>query len=164
MERKIIDVMFSLLRYEVCSGEALSDDERELALSERDVLLRLSKAHDMEHLVADALSRQGLLSGDDDATKKLARAQMLSLFRYERINYDYLEVCRVLEDAGIEFLPLKGAIIRDLYPQPWMRTSCDVDILVREEALERAVAVLTESLSFKQSGERGYHEIGRAHV
>ena len=107
MERQIIDVMFSLLRYEVCSGAALNDDERELVGRELEALLKLSKSHDMEHLIADALSRQGLLSGADEATKKLAKAQMLALLRYERINYDYHEICRVLEEAEIEYLPLR---------------------------------------------------------
>ena len=149
MGRQIIDVMFSLLRYEICSGEPLSDGERELACANIDALYRLSKSHDTEHLVADALSRQGLLSGDGEAVKRFQKAQMLALLRYERINYDYREICRTLEDAGIEFLPLKGAIIRELYPQPWMRTSCDIDILVHEESLDAAIAVLCEKLAFK---------------
>jgi len=159
MGRQIIDVMFSLLRYEICSGEPLSDGERELACANIDALYRLSKSHDTEHLVADALSRQGLLSGDGEAVKRFQKAQMLALLRYERINYDYREICRTLEDAGIEFLPLKGAIIRELYPQPWMRTSCDIDILVREESLDAAIAVLCEKLSFKSDGKKKIHDV-----
>lgn len=159
MERQIIDVMFSLLRYELGFGAELSDVERELESANMDELYKLSKAQDMEHLVADALSRQGLLSGDGEAVKRFQKAQMLALFRYERINYDYREICRALTEAGIEFLPLKGALIRDLYPQPWMRTSCDIDILVREESLDAAIAALTEKLSFKWNGEREYHDV-----
>lgn len=159
MERQIIDVMFSLLRYELGSGEPLNDGERELVGANIDALYKLSKSHDMEHLVADALSRQGLLVGDGEAAKKLQKAQMVALLRYERINYDYREICRTLEDAGVEFLPLKGALIRDFYAQPWMRTSCDIDILVREESLDSAIAELTEKLSFKWDGTREYHDV-----
>ena len=159
MERNLIDVLFSLLRFELGSGAALTEDERELATNEIDALFGLSKAHDMEHLVADALSRQGLLVGDSEAVKKFGKAQMIALFRYERINYDYREICRVLEESQIEFLPLKGALIRDFYPAPWMRTSCDIDILVREESLESAISVLTDKLSFKWNGEREYHDV-----
>lgn len=159
MERQIIDVMFSLLRYEIGSGEPLNDGERELVGANIDALYALSKAHDTEHLVADALSRQGLLSGESEAVKKLGKAQMVALLRYERINYDYREICRALEGAGIEFLPLKGALIRDFYAQPWMRTSCDIDILVREESLDAAIAALCEKLSFKWDGTREYHDV-----
>ena len=159
MERKIIDIMFSLLRFELGSGAALTEDERALAAAELDSLLKLSKAHDAEHLVADALSRQGLLVGDGEAVKKFGKAQMLSLFRYERINYDYQAICRVLEESGIEFLPLKGAIIREFYPAPWMRTSCDIDILVREESLDAAIEALAQKLAFKWNGEREYHDV-----
>lgn len=159
MERQIIDVMFSLLRFELGFCAELSDGERELARANVDGLYKLSKSHDTEHLVADALSRQGLLTGDGEAAKKLQKAQMLAIFRYERINYDYREICRALTEAGIEFLPLKGALIRELYPQPWMRTSCDIDILVREESLDAAISALTEKLSFTWNGEREYHDV-----
>ena len=53
MERKIIDIMFSLLRFELGSGAALTEDERALAAAELDSLLKLSKAHDAEHLVCE---------------------------------------------------------------------------------------------------------------
>ena len=159
MNRPVIDVMLSLLRFELGSGVALTAEERELATNEIDSLFKLSKSHDMEHLVADALSRQGLLVGDGEAVKKFGKSQMLSIFRYERINYDYLAICRVLEEAKIEFLPLKGALIREFYPQPWMRTSCDIDILVREESLDAAIAALAEKLAFKWDGTREYHDV-----
>lgn len=159
MERQIVDVMFSLLRYEIGSGIELNDVERELASANIDKLYRLSRAHDMEHLVADALSRQGLLSGESEAVKRFQKSHMLSVFRYERINYDYREICRALTEAGIEFLPLKGALIRDFYPQPWMRTSCDIDVLVREESLDTAISVLCDKLAFKWDGEREYHDV-----
>ncbi|MBO4954226.1 MAG: nucleotidyltransferase family protein, partial [Clostridia bacterium] len=36
----------------------------------------------------------------------------------------------------IDFMPLKGAVIRQYYPEPWMRTSCDIDIHVKKDRLE----------------------------
>ena len=158
MKRCVIDSMFSLLRYEVCFGEELSEAERTAAKEELGSLYTLAKAHDMEHLVADALSLQGLLDGDDEYAKKFQKAQMLALFRYERINYDYLAICKLFEQEGVVFLPLKGAIIRDFYPQAWMRTSCDVDILIKEEDIERASELLQKRLSFTL-GARNYHDV-----
>ena len=38
MERNLIDVLFSLLRFELGSGAALTEDERELAANEIDAL------------------------------------------------------------------------------------------------------------------------------
>ena len=35
-----------------------------------------------------------------------------------------------IKKVQIPFLPLKGSVIRQYYPEPWMRTSCDIDILV----------------------------------
>ena len=31
------------------------------------------------------------------------------------------------------FIPLKGSVVRDLYPERWMRTSADIDLLIRED-------------------------------
>ena len=40
-----------------------------------------------------------------------------------------------------------------------MRTSCDIDILVNEDCLDRAVQVLSEKLSFTTKGNRDFHDI-----
>ena len=37
------------------------------------------------------------------------------------------------EKEGIDYVPLKGWIIKNLYPKPDMRSMCDVDILIRDE-------------------------------
>ena len=67
-------------------------------------------------------------------------------------------IYNVLEEARIPYIPLKGSIIRNLYPEPWMRTSCDIDVLIHEEDLDRAVAALEEKTDFKFE-KRLYHDI-----
>ena len=54
----------------------------------------------------------------------------------------------VFEQQEILFLPLKGAVIRGSYPEAWMRTSSDIDILIREEDYEKAKEFLTEKCGF----------------
>ena len=68
------------------------------------------------------------------------------------------EICEALEQAKIPYLPLKGSVLRALYPKGWMRTSCDIDILVREADLERAVTVLCETLEYEKKG-LGSHDV-----
>ena len=57
-----------------------------------------------------------------------------------------------------ERLSLIGAVIRSLFSEPWMRTSCDIDILVHEEDLERATQELTNA-GFTTDGKREYHDV-----
>lgn len=42
-------------------------------------------------------------------------------------------ISAALEQAGVRFLPLKGSIIKGLYPQSDMRTMSDIDMLIDEE-------------------------------
>lgn len=57
-----------------------------------------------------------------------------------------------LEDAfrnsGIDYMPLKGFIMRELYPKREMRIMADVDILIRLEQYEQIVPIM-EDLGFK---------------
>jgi hypothetical protein len=63
-----------------------------------------------------------------------------------------------LEKAGIGFLPLKGSVIRRYYPEEWMRTSCDIDVLVHREDIEQAKAVLIEKCGYAYHGT-GSHDV-----
>lgn len=47
-----------------------------------------------------------------------------------------------LSDAGIRYLPLKGSVIKLLYPQRDMRTMSDIDMLIDEENAARCRDIL----------------------
>ena len=150
-------VMFSLLRAEVC-GRTVSEEVK-ASLSEEMLaeVYGLARKHDLAHLVGDALSKLGLLR-DNEISQKLKQVSMQAVYRYVRKNHAFGQLCGAFESARIPFLPLKGTVIRDYYPEPWMRTSCDIDVLVHEEDLEQAVVVLTTKLGYKNEG-RGYHDV-----
>ncbi len=57
----------------------------------------------------------------------------------------------------IPFLPLKGSLLRPMYPKPEMRTMCDLDILLHKEDLEKAGQWLKDN-GFEQ--EEGFdHDV-----
>lgn len=47
-------------------------------------------------------------------------------------------------EAGVRFLPLKGCILKNYYPQSDMRTMSDIDILIDEENAAKVRDVLSE--------------------
>lgn len=117
-------------------------------LSEEQVkqLLVLSSQHDVAHLVgvvAEKLPRE-----QQEAFKPFAREQMKAMFRYEKTQRELDRICAVLEKSEIPYIPLKGSVIRRLYPEPWHRTSCDIDILVQLGRLDEAVAALKSQLQY----------------
>jgi predicted nucleotidyltransferase len=65
---------------------------------------------------------------------------------------------KVLKKHQIPYIPLKGAVLRNLYPTPEMRTSSDIDVLVHEDDLDRAVETIETYTDFK-ADHRAYHDI-----
>lgn len=145
---KEICVLFALIRSTIC-GVLLSDKEKALYDPEMlPQLIKIAKHHDIIHLLACGLKKNDLL---DESSKELEKTILLATYRYVQINYAFTTLCEALEKAQISFIPLKGSVIRQYYPEPWMRTSCDIDVLVHETDLEKAVAYLVENLGYTYS-------------
>ena len=139
---------FALIRFEI-NGDELCEEIKNLISPEMlPALFKLSKRYDLAHLIGDALDKYGLLPDGTEAKKRFLQERNLAVYRYEQIQYEFEQICDVLEQEKIPFLPLKGSVIRPLYPEPWMRTSCDIDILVKEENLSTAINALRQELNY----------------
>lgn len=149
--------MFALLSAEICDRQLTEDAKTKLTPELIGKITALSHRHDLAQIVGHALGKLGML-GEDESSQKLRQICAWAVLRNIRINYEYERVCQALEQARIPYIPLKGSVIRPLYPEPWMRTSCDIDILVKEEILEEATEVLVETLSYTR-GSKKDHEI-----
>ena len=53
-----------------------------------------------------------------------------AMWKYVQFDYEYEKLTAFLEQQGIWYLPMKGILLREFYPQPWQRDFCDYDILV----------------------------------
>ena len=149
-------LLFALLRTALC--EQSPDDRAKDALAVHgEALVALAKQQDLMPLIAEALRISALSDTAGVAGETLYREQMLAVFRHEQQQHDQSRVEKALADAQIAYLPLKGAVIRAFYPEPWMRTSCDVDVLVHEQDTERAIKAL-EAIGFCMA-KRNYHDI-----
>lgn len=155
---KLIFTMMRLIRFEIAKKR---DENVRFELSDADMkrLFRVSKAHDIAHLIGFALEENNLLVNKNQITNDFRTASMMAISRYEQLNYELERICKVFEEEKIPFVPLKGAALWDIYPEPWMRTCCDIDILIHEHDLKRAIAELNGKLSYKTDG-RGPHDVG----
>ena len=151
-------VFFALIRFEI-NKTALCDEVKNLITPEiLPSLFTLSKRHDLAHLICDALEKNGLLF-DGEIKARFLNERLLAVCRYERQKYEFDRICIVLEEAEIPFIPLKGSVIRAFYPEPWMRTSCDIDILVEPKNLSCAVNVLQKELEYKKKEFESSHDV-----
>ncbi len=127
----VASIMFSLIRSEVVGGAVDETVKSELTPEVYRKIYTLANGHDVAHLVASALSKNGLL-GTDDVSTGFNKKMMLALYRDTQKEYSLRQVCESLKNGNIDFMPLKGSVIRDYYPEAWMRTSCDIDVLVHK--------------------------------
>ncbi len=160
-------MMLSLIRSEICGEEANPNLREAVASTDIQKLYDLSSGHDVAHIVSCALRRLGV-SGNDRMSKEFESEPIHALYRYEQIAYEYGRVREVFEARGIQYIPLKGSVINKYYPEAWMRTCSDVDILIRAEDVEKARIALEEELSYEKRHETS-HDIslfspGNVHV
>lgn len=147
-------ILFCLLRNEICGTDLPADFDLTDKIGQ---VYRLSVRHDIAHLTGDALFRNNLLPENKigDAFKEQMR---MAVIRVEQQTAELQSIEQAFDDAKIPYIPLKGAVVREMYPKSWMRTSCDIDILVREKDLERASDTLSGN-GFKTDGKFNYHDI-----
>lgn len=154
----IAEMLFALLRLELCDipvGKQVIDGVDSDALL---ALYKISNAHDIAHIVGMALHKIGKLSVETEVSAAFKKKMSTAMYRYERSRYELEQICRTLEMAEVPFVMLKGSVIRDFYKEPWYRTSCDIDILVHEEDLQRSIAQLKEKLNYSHDGKVNYHD------
>ena len=107
------------------------------------------------------IGKQGLLPlayqgayrcGVDPKSEIMQRFQkkyFMQLMRSEQQMQKAGQIFKAFDENGIDYLPMKGCVLKKLYPQPEMRIMGDADILIRSEQYERIKPVM-ESLGFTE--------------
>lgn len=126
---------------EILRAELTGTDEADLfGLSDQELaaIYHLAKAHNLSSMAGDYMSRHGIMN------KVILRDMAYAQSNVEHMDKAMTEVTKALTNARIPFLPLKGIVIRKLYPKPWMRLSGDIDILIHPEDRPRVIEALSE--------------------
>ncbi len=144
-------ILFSLLRAAISTETVESDKITDLKDDALVAVHTLAKRHDMAHLIGHALESAGWCN-DGELSWSLHKRTMQAVYRYARQQDEFEQIAQLLEEAQIPYIPLKGSVIRDWYPEPWMRTSTDIDILIRKKDLETGIHVLSEKLGYRHQG------------
>lgn len=149
-------MFFSILR-SALYGNALSDIEKaSITKTNISEMMALAKKHDIAHLLALGLLNNEMVQ--DEHSSETSKAAYIAMYRSEKIDCEFNKICEALETAKIPFIPLKGSILKKYYPEPWMRTRCDIDILVHEENLDSAIHYLVDKLKYSKR-EQATHDV-----
>lgn len=157
MDKKTRLVFFKLLQSVIKCEPVSSEETEKILCADFDSMYEFAVSQDLSHLIGEALGESGIKLGTDVQDLFHAKA-FRALFRYETLNVVFENVCGALENAQVDFVPLKGALMRDYYSKPWLRTSCDIDILVKPEAVDYAADYLVENAGYTKR-HKGSHNI-----
>lgn len=119
-------------------------------------VLNLATKHDIAHIVVSAYLKAGLL-GEDDLSEKYRKKVMVAVYRSEQRKYVLSEVSSAFDEIEILYVLLKGSVICNYYPEDWLRSSCDIDVLIKEDDAEKAIKCLCD-LGYKLQKSTSIHD------
>ena len=149
------EILIALLRAELCGTAIDGRISPELISEKIEELYSFSKHHDVAHIVSAALEKLGVKS-DSKPFGAFYNERMVAVFRYRRLVDELSGITELFEKEEIDHIALKGSVLRDYYPEPWMRTSCDIDVLVKKEQLSRAIDLLVEKAGYEISSKTSH--------
>ncbi|MBO5747359.1 MAG: nucleotidyltransferase family protein [Clostridia bacterium] len=158
MNRYTVDTVVRLIGHAL--KNEVADNYRDEKLSEETFkkLIKFAHAHRMLPMAADVLLKSGAVEHIPEIGSFLRKKQFEDVLRSQKRDYELQRMGQLFSELKIKFIPLKGSVVKALYPEPWMRTSCDIDVLIHKEDLERATCALTERFGFKRFAET-FHDI-----
>ncbi len=105
-------------------------------------IMVLSRKHHMDYMILGALLRTDNLS--EEYIPVLRKCVMNSIFRSTTQITQFNELIKRLEEKQVKNQPMKGALLKFIYPTPELREMSDIDILIHKDGWERGVEVLKE--------------------
>lgn len=139
---KTNQLLLDLIKFEI-NGVFQKENYSNIDVETTECLIELASKHSVLPLVLDALLKNGLYN--DDTQQTFRQSLWLGVMLNEKQTAELKKLCTLFEENQICHIPLKGSVLRKYYPESWMRTCCDIDILVKPEELDRAVKILKNS-------------------
>ena len=158
MNKNVTQILFSIISSALTTSPLSESVKAEIDEKMISQLYEIASLHDLAHIVGYVLDKEGLLA-NVCAAEALKKSTYLAVYRYKQFEYELSVIKKTLEKEKIDFITLKGSVLRKYYPAPWMRTSCDIDILCREEDIPRAVDALVADARYEASKKSDYHDV-----
>lgn len=128
------------------------------AVGDGAALFSLASRQELAHLLHDPLAAAGALDAlPEEIRTAIGEARLRAIQRVALLTHEQGAITAVLDRLAVPYVLLKGAALRELWPAAWMRTSCDLDILIHPEDAPRAAEALTAELGYRVKS-LGHHD------
>ncbi len=84
------------------------------------------------------------ISKENDYMQELDYLTLQSIMTNTRQIYEIEQIEKAFEKESIDYMPLKGSVLKSLYPKPEMRTMGDADILIKLDQYPKIEKIMTE--------------------
>ncbi len=151
------NAIFEYVKYALFNG-VLSEELKSYSQSEEFLteVFKVAKKHDVAHLVGYALNKCGYFSTSNIVNNLYGKEQFLAVYRYENMKHEIDRLTDLFEKNEVECILLKGSYLRKFYPEEWLRTSCDIDILVRNSQIQKAIGVMVDECGYELKDKNGH--------
>jgi len=108
-----------------------------------EAVFNICKKHDLLQMFYENAVSIGLLSKEDSVYPLWKESYILAKTKDVRQMIAVDEICQKLTSNSIRVMPLKGILIKELYPKTYYRKMTDLDILIDGENAKKAEELLT---------------------
>ncbi len=150
-------------RYLIELLKALMTGDNDVPRSDTDLteLFVLARSHSVANIVLYGLEKAGDILPEHLA-RQWSELRDKALVSDITLQNDYADLCQAMETEHIRYIPLKGILLKKLYPQSDYRTMSDIDILIDPENAEKVRAVMErlgyDTVSYDHDVHDVYHK------
>ena len=126
MQKLYLDALYLL----GCAANGEKAEKNRIDEIDLDALYSLCKEHSITAFVSSVISEH--LKDKPEQYSKWSEEQMKALYRDMNFEGERKNILSFLEQNGIWHMPLKGVILKNYYPKPFLREFADNDILFDE--------------------------------
>lgn len=147
------DIYKDLIYLLSCAVNDITPDSSKVQTMDLEKLYRLAKFHTVRAAVCIALKRTGVENKQfDQAYKKSIRKNIYLDMELTAILTDF-------EQQGIWYMPLKGSLLKELYPENGMREMADNDMLFDADKQEQSKDIMLENGYTAESVDNSHHDV-----
>lgn len=104
--------------------------------------IKLAQSHQIESMIFQGAVNCGISSQTKEMQDLFMRACTLLAFNEKQMHV-IGELCKAFDQHKIDYMPLKGIILKKIYPKAEMRSMSDADILIRMEQYDQIANIMS---------------------
>lgn len=143
---------YDMLYLSVCAVNKAMPNSDYIARIDLDKLFQFCQFHSLTAIVCTALQSAGIND------KYFIEAKLKAIRKNILLDAERKKICDFMEQNGIWYMPLKGAILKEVYPEIGMRQMSDNDILYDKRYHDDVMDYMKKCGYTAKSKEKSYHD------